>query len=101
MCRAYFRRRTAIVSSKNDLTAQDWIEIQQLQDYKCAYCGAYEPLHRDHIVPVSKGGNNTKSNIQGLCCKCNLRKSNKIDSSAFVKIMNMEDESLGVSRKDM
>ena len=50
----------------------------------CQYCSvsvAKEPhllLEVDHIVPVSKGGLSTPSNLQTLCWRCNRAKSNKI-----------------------
>lgn len=45
---------------------------------KCVRCGSQERLEFDHIIPVSKGGNNTARNIQLLCETCNRQKSNKI-----------------------
>lgn len=44
----------------------------------CVYCGTNIKLHIDHIVPVSKGGENKESNIQILCSRCNFLKGNKI-----------------------
>jgi len=35
-------------------------------------------LHFDHIIPVAKGGGNTKKNIQILCQTCNLKKADHI-----------------------
>lgn len=35
----------------------------------------------DHIFPLSKGGNNTLSNLQVVCRSCNSSKSNKIPNS--------------------
>jgi len=32
----------------------------------------------DHVVPLSKGGNDTRSNVQLAHRSCNLRKNNKI-----------------------
>ena len=34
-------------------------------------------LHVDHIIPVYKGGKTTMSNLQTLCDRCNLGKSDK------------------------
>lgn len=47
------------------------------QKGKCAVCRT--PLgpnrHRDHIVPLSRGGSNWAKNIQLLCPPCNLSKN--------------------------
>ena len=57
-------------------------KVMARDDYTCQRCGKYMPdevgLHVDHIVPVSKGGKTVMSNLQVLCSKCNLSKSDKI-----------------------
>ena len=45
---------------------------------KCVQCGSNENLEFDHIIPHSKGGANTKRNVQLLCETCNRKKSDKI-----------------------
>jgi len=50
----------------------------------CAKCGATENLHFDHIVPFAKGGTSlTAKNVQLLCMKHNLQKSDRILSFLF------------------
>lgn len=42
----------------------------------CAFCGTQRrSLHRDHIVPKWKGGNDDDSNIQFLCANCHEDKT--------------------------
>jgi hypothetical protein len=54
----------------------------QLDAFKCRACGASPAknpnteLHVDHIFPWSKGGETELENLQTLCSKCNLGKSN-------------------------
>lgn len=45
---------------------------------RCVYCGSTANLQLDHIIPFSKGGATSVENLQLLCRKCNLEKSNKI-----------------------
>lgn len=55
--------------------------VMQRDNFKCCMCGASpakDPaivLHIDHIVPWAKGGETTYENLQTLCSKCNLGKS--------------------------
>lgn len=45
---------------------------------RCAECSADTYLEFDHIIPVAKGGGNSDTNVQLLCRKCNLAKSDNI-----------------------
>lgn len=42
---------------------------------KCQYCGVNKDLTIDHVVPRSKGGKSTWTNLVTACKKCNSRKS--------------------------
>lgn len=41
----------------------------------------YAKLTLDHIVPHSKGGTMTKSNIQAMCAPCNVAKADKMPAA--------------------
>jgi hypothetical protein len=46
---------------------------------KCVRCGATDELHFDHDLPWAKGGTSiTESNVQLLCARHNLGKSDRI-----------------------
>ena len=44
---------------------------------RCEYCGRPDRLTVDHIVPISKGGDSRRENLQCLCKPCNSRKGNR------------------------
>jgi tellurite resistance protein len=52
--------------------------VWQRDGGKCTTCGATDYLEYDHVIPFSKGGSNSDRNIQLLCRRCNLTKSNNI-----------------------
>ena len=62
----------------NTLTAQEWIDILKKYKFKCAYCGKeftlFDRETKDHVIPISKGGNNTRENIVPACRSCNSKK---------------------------
>jgi 5-methylcytosine-specific restriction endonuclease McrA len=68
------RKRNAPI---NDLTADQWLELQAAHDHRCAYCGQRTNGHltQDHIQPLSKGGPHTLTNIVPACQSCNSRKN--------------------------
>lgn len=52
--------------------------VWQRYGARCAECGAEDYLEYDHIIPVAKGGSNSDANVQLLCRRCNLKKSDHI-----------------------
>ena len=53
---------------------------------KCKICGKLDKLTIDHIIPISKGGDNSLKNIQPLCLKCNMNKSNNLTAGRCLGI---------------
>lgn len=56
--------------------------VMKRDAFKCKICGRSPAtdqtviLHVDHIIPYSKGGETLPDNLQTLCSKCNIGKSN-------------------------
>lgn len=73
------RRKTV-----RDIDLRLRFKVMHRDNFKCCKCGASpakDPsveLHVDHIIPWSKGGETVIENLQTLCSKCNLGKSDLI-----------------------
>jgi len=62
------------------VTARVRYEVFARDGHRCRVCGntaEVEPLHIDHIIPISKGGRSDLGNLQTLCQSCNLGKSDQ------------------------
>lgn len=72
-------RRAAENGVANDLSSKDWtiIRAKWLNGgiVTCAYCGDETPSpERDHIIPLSDGGDTVADNIVPACDRCNRLK---------------------------
>lgn len=64
---------------KREHTDSEWQIVLKQYEYKCAYCGcSNKPLQKDHVIPVSKGGDDKITNIVPACQKCNASKGARI-----------------------
>lgn len=71
----WHKRRARLANVYNDFEAQDWMGLLEKYGRECLACGETKPLTMDHIIPLSKNGPHTKSNIQPLCLSCNCLKA--------------------------
>jgi len=58
--------------------------------YKCQYCGnkfCFIDLTMDHIVPKSRGGDKTWTNIVACCKRCNNRKGDRTPEEAKMPLI--------------
>ena len=53
--------------------------IYERDGYRCKKCGRTDDLEVDHIFPISKGGKSTYDNLQTLCHRCNVIKSDTVE----------------------
>jgi hypothetical protein len=67
--------------TSRNINARMRFKVLKRDNFKCCACGASpakDPsvdLHVDHIIPWAKGGETVVDNLQTLCSKCNLGKS--------------------------
>ncbi len=60
---------------EHDLSDEQWAALKDAWG-GCAYCGDREPLQRDCVLPLSRGGRYTLDNIVPACRSCNTSKCN-------------------------
>jgi 5-methylcytosine-specific restriction endonuclease McrA len=60
-------------------------------NYQCQYCGKKNPVSLmtiDHIVPRSRGGTASWTNVVTCCNKCNTKKGGRLPEEAGMKLIN-------------
>jgi 5-methylcytosine-specific restriction endonuclease McrA len=78
--RTYEQNRRAVeMGAEGSFTPQEWQDRLIEFNYHCAYClqkieGA---PHREHMMPLSRGGSNFIENIVPSCATCNRKKHDK------------------------
>ena len=76
--------KKSVAGQRTLMTSKLRQKIKERDHFTCRKCGvsiAQEPhllLEIDHIVPLSRGGLTTESNLQTLCWRCNRSKGAKI-----------------------
>ncbi len=74
----YIPYRTLPLSRKN---------VYLRDNYTCAYCGSTKNLTIDHILPRSRGGEDSWLNLITACEKCNTKKGNKTPEEAGMSFL--------------
>jgi 5-methylcytosine-specific restriction endonuclease McrA len=70
--------RKIILSRKN---------ILRRDNHRCQFCGSSSSLTIDHIIPKSRGGEDTWENLTTACIKCNNRKGDRTPEEANLKLI--------------
>jgi 5-methylcytosine-specific restriction endonuclease McrA len=71
-------RRSMKLAAGGKYTRDDVVEIFKMQRGKCAICKTnLTKYHVDHVMPLSLGGDNNRTNLQLLCPTCNSSKGAK------------------------
>lgn len=80
--RIYIRpdRRSVVLNRRN---------ILRRDRYRCQYCGrSSDELTTDHVVPRSRGGEDSWENLTTACMACNNRKGNRTPESAGMQLLS-------------
>ena len=49
-------------------------EKLRLYNNPCFYCGSFEQIQIDHVIPIARGGRHSIGNLVAACAKCNNHK---------------------------
>lgn len=60
--------------------------IYKRDGHKCQYCGSTRRLTIDHVLPRSRGGEDTWENMVVACSSCNTRKGDKFLEHTGMKL---------------
>jgi len=60
--------------------------IVRRDNHKCQYCGSTVNLTVDHIIPKSRGGEDTWENLVAACVKCNNKKGFRTPEEAKMNL---------------
>jgi 5-methylcytosine-specific restriction endonuclease McrA len=89
-----------IVAVRGSIPSRAWRQTPTLANpklfardrYLCAYCGHrfhFDELTREHIIPVSRGGQDSWMNCITACRGCNGRKGNRFPEEARMSLLYM------------
>lgn len=80
-------RRAQKRGASGSFTHDLWAEKLKYFGYACYLCGEdlrNKKIHRDHRIPLCRGGTNYIANIAPACSRCNLQKGTKTEAEFFL-----------------
>lgn len=63
--------------------------VYRRDNFRCLYCGSKEDLTLDHVIPRSRGGPNSWTNLVTCCMRCNVRKGDRLIEETDMSISYM------------
>ena len=88
------RRRTYInIRRRREAAGMKRLRIYMRDKFRCQYCGekkAAGELTLDHIMPRSRGGDNSPVNIVTACVPCNNRKGDRTPAEARMPLLTSQ-----------
>lgn len=87
-------------AADNDLTAEQWLALQESWG-GCAYCGSAGPgLQKDCVLALSRGGRYTIDNVVPACRSCNASKCND-EVTGWMRRKKLDERSFLLRHRDI
>lgn len=73
-------RKSRVKAQRFAFNEKEWKRLVARYRGCCAYCGQKPdgPLHREHVIPIARGGRHSAGNILPACPPCNYSKHDKL-----------------------
>lgn len=88
------RRRTYInIRRRREASGSKRLRIYIRDKFRCQYCGVKKnagDLTLDHILPRSRGGDNSPVNVVTACVACNNRKGDRTPAEARMPLLTSQ-----------
>ena len=88
------RRRTYVnVRRGRETAGMKRVRIYIRDQFRCQYCGERKnpvELTLDHILPRSRGGDNSPVNVVTACVRCNQRKGSRTPEEARMPLLTTQ-----------
>lgn len=74
------------------------LRVLKRDGYTCLYCGFSSEKPRkifvDHVIPISRGGDNDEANLVACCWKCNSKKRDRLPEEVGLPTPEISRESV-------
>lgn len=76
--------------ARQDARRNQFESIRDRDGRACVYCGHTKYLTLDHILPLSRGGDNDERNLAIACRPCNSKKKDRTPEEAGMPFISMD-----------
>lgn len=101
----YGKANSAVVHQRSNILAVSnklRFEVFKRDEFACQYCGRKTPeaiLEIDHIIPISKGGDDDLENLTTSCFECNRGKGDSL-LDTILKGRDIHEESVLLAERE-
>lgn len=74
--------------TRQDARQKQFVAIRERDGRACVYCGHTKYLTLDHLLPLSRGGDNDERNLAMACRPCNSKKGARTPEEAGMVVTN-------------